>query len=83
MVGLGVFISILFPTVFSLGIERLGDFTEKGSALMNIAIVGGAVFPPLQGLVADAVGLQLSYLVPCVCFAMIVIYGLYCARTRQ
>lgn len=80
MVGLGVFISILFPTVFSLGIEKLGDFTERGSALMNIAIVGGAVFPPLQGMVADAAGLQLSYLVPCVCFALIVVYGLFCAR---
>jgi FHS family L-fucose permease-like MFS transporter len=79
MVALGAFISILFPTVFSLGIERLGDFTEKGSALMNIAIVGGAVFPPIQGLVADAEGLQLSYLVPCVCFGVVVMYGVYCA----
>ena len=79
MVTLGAFISILFPTVFSLGIERLGDFTEKGSALMNIAIVGGAVFPPVQGMVADAAGVQLSYLVPCVCFAFIVAYGFFCA----
>jgi FHS family L-fucose permease-like MFS transporter len=80
MVSLGAFISILFPTIFSLGIERLGDFTEKGSALMNIAIVGGAVFPPIQGMVADAAGLQLSYLVPCVCFALIVAYGFFCAH---
>jgi FHS family L-fucose permease-like MFS transporter len=80
MVSLGAFISILFPTVFSLGIERLGDFTEKGSALMNIAIVGGAVFPPFQGLVADAAGVQLSYLVPCVCFGVVVMYGIYSAR---
>jgi MFS transporter, FHS family, L-fucose permease len=80
MVALGAFISMLFPTVFSLGIERLGDFTEKGSALMNIAIVGGAVFPPIQGMVADAAGVQLSYLVPCACFGIILIYGLYCVR---
>lgn len=83
MVGLGVFISILFPTVFSLGIEGLGDFTEKGSALMNIAIVGGAIFPPIQGIMADAVGLQASYIVPAVCFAVIIAYGISCARARD
>ncbi len=80
MVGLGVFISILFPTLFSLGIERIGNFTEKGSALLNMAIVGGAVFPPLQGMIADAHGIQISYLVPCFCFLMIVVYGLFYSR---
>ncbi|MBS1667260.1 MAG: MFS transporter [Bacteroidetes bacterium] len=80
MVLLGIFISIQFPTIFSLGIENIGDFTEKGSALMNIAIVGGAVFPPLQGMIADRFGLQISYLVPAFCFVLIVIYGLFCSR---
>src|SRR5258708_24192167 len=83
MVGLGVFISILFPTLFSLGIENIGDFTEKGSALMNIAIVGGSVFPPLQGMIADTMGLRISYLVPAFCFLLIVIYGLFCARLNR
>ncbi len=80
LVGLGVFISIMFPTLFSLGIERIGSFTEKGSALMNIAIVGGAVFPPMQGMIADSMGVQISYLVPCFCFMLIVIYGIFCSR---
>ena len=80
MSGLGIFISILFPTVFSLGIEGIGAFTEKGSALMNMAIVGGACFPPIQGVIADARGVQISYLVPCFCFLMIVLYGIYCDR---
>ena len=83
MIALGIFISILFPTIFSLGIEKIGDFTERGSALMNIAIVGGAVFPPLQGMIADRMGLQISYLVPCGCFALIVVYGLFCARLHN
>ncbi len=82
MIGLGVFISILFPTIFSLGIEKIGGFTEKGSALMNIAIVGGAVFPPLQGMIADEMGIQISYLVPCGCFILVVVYGLFCARLK-
>ncbi|MEO5650891.1 MAG: MFS transporter [Ginsengibacter sp.] len=80
LVGLGVFISIMFPTLFSLGIERIGSFTEKGSALMNIAIVGGAFFPPIQGMIADKMGIQISYLVPCFCFILIVIYGIFCSR---
>ncbi len=87
MVGLGVFISILFPTVFSLGIERLGDFTEKGSALMNIAIVGGAVFPPIQGLVADAG--RPPVIIPCTmylfcvdCCVWIVLWPYGCRRNE-
>ena len=80
MIGLGIFISIMFPSLFSLGIEGIGDFTEKGSALINIAIVGGAVFPPIQGLVADAKGIGISYLVPAGCFVLIIIYGIFCDR---
>lgn len=80
MVGLGAFISIMFASIFSLSIEGVGDFTEKGSALVNIAIVGGAVFPPLQGMVADHYGVQLSYLIPCICFLLVIIYGIFCDR---
>ncbi len=83
LVGLGIFISIMFPTLFSLGIEKIGDFTEKGSALLNIAIVGGAVFPPLQGMIADSAGVQISYLVPCFCFIVIVVYGLFCHKLNK
>ncbi len=83
MVGLGVFISIMFPTLFSLGIEKIGAFTEKGSALLNIAIVGGAVFPPIQGMIADKMGIQVSYLVPCFCFALIVLYGIFCSKRSK
>ena len=80
MIALGIFISIMFPTLFGLGIEGIGAFTEKGSALLNIAIVGGAVFPPVQGIIADAMGVQISYIVPCFCFILIVIYGIFCDR---
>lgn len=80
LVGLGAFISVLFPCIFSLGIEGAEAFTEKGSALINIAVVGGAVFPPLQGLLADAKGVQLSYLIPCFCVILIIGYGVFCAR---
>ncbi len=84
LVGLGAFISVMFPCIFSLGIEGAGSFTEKGSALINIAVVGGAVFPPLQGIIADAKGVQFSYLVPCFCVFLIVLYGVFCdKRSKQ
>ena len=79
-IGMGVFISIMFPSIFSLSIEGAGSFTEKGSALVNTAIIGGAVFPPLQAALADSIGIQVSYIVPCICFVLIVMYGFYCAR---
>ncbi|MFT3700868.1 MAG: MFS transporter [Agriterribacter sp.] len=80
LIGMGGFISIVFPSIFSLSIEGVGSFTEKGSALVNISIVGGAVFPPLQGLLADWKGVQISYIVPCLCFVLIVLYGIFCHR---
>ncbi|MBL7699085.1 MAG: MFS transporter [Chitinophagaceae bacterium] len=80
MLGMGAFISIVFPSIFSLALEGVGGFTEKGSALINMAVVGGAVFPPLQGALADAQGVQFSYLVPCMCFVVVVFYGIYCDR---
>jgi len=77
LIGLGGFLSIMFPTVFGLAIENLTEFTEKGSALLNFAIVGGAVFPPLQGIIADNSGIDLSYIVPAFCVAVVTAYGVY------
>ena len=77
LIGAGGFLSIMFPTVFSLAIENLKDFTEKGSALLNFAIVGGAVFPPLQGWLADNFSVDLSYTVPAVCILVVTAYGIH------
>lgn len=72
---LGLFLSIMFPTLFSLAIEGIGSFAGKGSALLNFAIVGGAVFPPVQGMIADSLGVAFSYIVPCICFVVITLYA--------
>jgi|SRR5665647_437734 len=81
LASLGLFLSIMFPTIFSLAIEDIGTFAGKGSALLNFAIVGGAVFPPLQGLIADKFGVGISYLVPCFCFVIITLYAFYFTKT--
>lgn len=80
LAALGLFLSIMFPTLFSLAIEDIGGFTGKGSALLNFAIIGGSVFPPLQGLIADAHGVQISYIIPMFCFIMIAIYAFFFTR---
>ena len=80
IVATGLFNSIMFPTIFALGIARLGPLTNKGSSLLIMAIVGGAVVPLLQGALADRVGLHHSLVVPVLCYAYIIFYGWYGSR---
>ncbi len=75
IVSIGFFISLMFPTVFGLSIEKLGEFTNSGAALVSFAIFGGAVFPPIQGLLADNFNVSVSYLIPAFCFIFIAFYG--------
>jgi len=77
MASLGLGLSIMFPTLFSLAIEDTGDFAGRGSALLNFAIVGGAVFTPIQGMLADSYGVAVSYVVPCIGFVVITLYALF------
>ncbi|WP_462383604.1 sugar MFS transporter [Pseudomonas sp. Marseille-QA0892] len=72
----GFFNSIMFPTIFSLGLKDLGHFTAKGSGLLCMGIVGGALIPPIQGLFADNLGLLVSFFVPVACYFYICFYGL-------
>jgi FHS family L-fucose permease-like MFS transporter len=80
LAGLGLFLSIMFPTIFSLAIEEIGSFTGKGSALLNFAIVGGSIFPPIQGMIADQQGVQVSYIIPMICIVMVTIYAFFFTR---
>ena len=80
MIIIGIFIAIMFPTIYGLAIEGLGEFTSHGAALVSFAIVGGAVFPPLQGLIADQYGVMVSYLIPCFCFCVILVYSLFFSK---
>ncbi|MCL1036813.1 sugar MFS transporter [Shewanella submarina] len=76
VIAVGFFNSIMFPTIFTLAIRGLGTLTSRGSGLLCQAIVGGAILPLLQGFVADSAGVQLSFLVPIVCYLYIGWYAL-------
>jgi FHS family L-fucose permease-like MFS transporter len=72
VIGIAFFMSIMFPTIFSLGIQDAGPDTEMGSSLLVMSIVGGAFLPPLFGALSDWSGsLQIGYVVPLVCFLVI------------
>jgi MFS transporter, FHS family, L-fucose permease len=68
--------SIMYPTIFALGIAELGPLTSKGSGVITIGNVGGAIVPPLFGFLADKVGIQYAFVLPIICYIFIAYYGL-------
>jgi FHS family L-fucose permease-like MFS transporter len=76
IIAVGLFNSIMFPTIFTLAIDGLGRHTEQGSGILCTAIVGGAAIPFLQGKLADTAGLHISFVLPAVCYVYIAWYGL-------
>jgi FHS family L-fucose permease-like MFS transporter len=76
--GLGFFMSIMFPTIFSLGINDLKENTKPASSLIVMAIIGGAIFPVIMGYIIDKSNdnIQVGYWVPLVCFIVVLYYGL-------
>ena len=80
IIGVGLFNSIMFPTIFSMAMHGLGAQTGQASGILCMAIVGGAFVPFLQGAMADMMGLQLSFLVPAACYCFILYFGLRFAR---
>jgi len=74
--GTFFFMSVMFPTIFALGIRGLGDHTKLGSSLIVMSIVGGAIAPPLMGHIADVYSMRVGFALPLVCFVFIAIYGL-------
>ncbi len=83
ILGIGLFCSVMWSNIFSLAIEGLGPLKSQGASLLVMAVLGGAVIPPIQGAVADRFGLQASFVVPMFAFAYIVFYGLYGYRAGR
>jgi MFS transporter, FHS family, L-fucose permease len=80
LLAVGLFNSIMFPTIFSLASEGLGPRAKQGSGLLSMAIVGGAVVPFIAGHLADWRGLEFALLAPAVCYAGILAFGVYARR---
>ncbi len=80
LILVGLFNSIMFPTIFSLATEGMDKEAPQASGILCTAIVGGAIVPPLFGLVADQAGLALALVVPVACYAIIGLFGAYASR---
>jgi FHS family L-fucose permease-like MFS transporter len=79
----GLFNSIMFPSIFTLGIEGLGPLTGEASGLLVMAIVGGAIVPELQGIIADRVGLHHAFILPVICYLYILFFAIKGQPRRQ
>ena len=75
LIALQFTFSIMFPTIFGLGLKNLNDLREKAASFIVMGVVGGAVFPPLMGLVADKFSIATAYLLPIICYAIIFLFG--------
>lgn len=78
----GLMNSIMFPTIFALAIAGLGHLTQRGSGLLIMAIVGGAIVPLIQAAIADRAGLRMAFLVPVVCYLYVILFAWTCCRRR-
>jgi FHS family L-fucose permease-like MFS transporter len=79
----GLFNSIMFPTIFTLGIAELGPITGEGSGLLVAAIVGGAILPLAEGKLADSIGIHYAFVIPAVCYVYLAYYGFAGSKPRR
>lgn len=77
IIFVGLFNSVMFPSIFALGIAGLGHLTSKGSGLLVMAIVGGAIIPEIQGTIADRIGIHHAFILPVLCYLYIAFYGFH------
>ncbi|MBX7125062.1 MAG: L-fucose:H+ symporter permease [Cyclobacteriaceae bacterium] len=75
ILSVGLFNSVMFPSIFSLGVAGLGKHTGQGSGILCMAIVGGALIPLLQGVLADNIGIQKAFFIPVLCYVYIMYFG--------
>src|SRR5215475_6086984 len=83
ILAVGFFNSIMFPTIFSLGVAELGPLTGNGSGILNMAIVGGAIVPLIQGAIADRIGIHHAFFIPVICYLYILYYALVGSRPNS
>jgi len=76
LIGLQFTFSIMFPTIFGLGLKNLSDLKEKASSFIVMGVVGGALFPPLMGQLADKTNVATAYLLPIICYTVIFLFAI-------
>jgi FHS family L-fucose permease-like MFS transporter len=83
IVACGLFNSVMWPCIFPLGVKGLGKLTSQGSGILVMMVVGGAVIPEIQGLLADKLGYQHSFIVVLLCYVYLIYFALSGYKVRQ
>src|SRR3954465_7897472 len=83
VVGISLSLSLMFPTIYGVALQGLGEDTKFGAAGLVMAILGGALMPPLMGRIMDTAGTATAFIVPAVCLALVTLYALFDLRTRR
>jgi len=81
LIMLNLFLSVMYPTIFSLGLKRLGNKVQQASSFLVMAMFGGAVFPPLMGHIAET-DVAHAYLLPIICYVIIILFALKYYRPK-
>ncbi len=76
VVFIGFFHSIMFPTIFALSVKGLGNHTKRGSSLLVMSIIGGAIVPAIMGYISDASNIQKAFIVPLICYLYVLYFAL-------
>jgi FHS family L-fucose permease-like MFS transporter len=83
LVGVSVFMSLMFPTIYGIALDGLGEDAKIGASGLIMAILGGALLTPLQGLVSDLAGINIAYSVPLICFVVVMAYGIMAQKVGK
>lgn len=83
LMAISVFMSLMFPTIYGIALDGIGDDAKFGGSGMIIAILGGALLTPLQAIVSDATSINVSYLIPCFCFLVVMLFGMIADRGQK
>jgi len=83
LIAVGIFNSIMWSNIFTVAIDGLGKYTSQGSSLLIMAILGAALVPLIQGILADIIGLQASFIIPFLCYIYIMFYGFYSPKWKS
>ena len=76
LIGVFFFMSIMYPSIFAMGVKNLGGHTKKAGSFLVMTLVGGAIAPYCMGTIADSYGTSLAFLVPLLCFLVVAVYGI-------
>jgi len=82
LIAISLFMSLMFPTIYGIALDGIGDDAKIGASGLIMAILGGALLTPLQAIISDATSINVSYVVPAFCFLVVLLFGLYVERSR-